>query len=152
MTVFWVSCISGILNSHANLPPSCSKHFFYAGLYNLLETTVSSCDPPFEIWGGVCYFRYKNNGNQLNWCEAESYCQSHGSNVHLAGMETLQVLQHFYGCQLFILLLVCNNALTSINSHRTTTLMFDTRLQLAAKPQSCLIHVCGFEPDSLYHI
>ena len=68
---------------------------FYAGLYDLTETIVRSCDPPFEIWVGlnisVCYLRYFSNSYQLNWCDSESNCQSYGSNVHLVGVDTLQV-------------------------------------------------------------
>ncbi len=53
---------------------------------------MTTCDPPFQLYGsGQCYYIEHATANYKNWADAEAECQTYGSNVHLAGMETAQV-------------------------------------------------------------
>ena len=61
-----------------------------AGLFINSEPAVEVvCDPPFEKWGDICYIR---DSTQRTWANAELNCQTYGPTVHLAGMETPEVI------------------------------------------------------------
>ncbi len=52
------------------------------------STSPESCASPFHVSGTGCYLV---SHTELPWHSAEQYCQTLGSNIHLAGMETPQV-------------------------------------------------------------
>ncbi len=53
------------------------------------EHLMTTCQSPFVLHGSQCY--YGETTNLKYWADAEAHCQTYGSNVHLAGIETAQV-------------------------------------------------------------
>ena len=95
-TLFPNKSKKGILKCTMQSPMQCfsKKHKFYTTNTTLTANVMTTCDPPFVIHGSGCY--YIEDTNIKDWTDAEAHCQTYGNNVHLAGMETAQVIQLHY--------------------------------------------------------